>query len=79
MHEFDKINQFKVVQNIDYSLDVLLVASEKLTTDYLSKLFYEYKQRLGDIEIRLTEVEYIDRSRTTGKIKVIESMLYKST
>jgi len=73
MHKFEKIIQFKIIQQKDLSLLVYLVLSNNIDKKYLGDIKSDLIDRVGYLNIKFKIVKTIKRSKKTGKIKIIES------
>lgn len=73
MEKYQFINQFRIIQNSDKSIQLELASSVKLTPSIISKIENELSIRLGNILIFTTIVDEIVRDPNTGKIKSIIS------
>jgi phenylacetate-CoA ligase len=72
MKNFSKVKQFKIIQQLDKSLLLQLVAANDINAKYVKQVEAEVTQRLGHLPIRTEFVDQIKRDKVTGKIKVTE-------
>lgn len=72
MEKFQEVKQFKIIQELDKSVQLFLSENKPLSHEYIVKIEKELHQRLGNVPIHTTIVKEIERDRLTGKIKSIE-------
>lgn len=75
MENFPQVKQFKIIQNIDKSIELYLSENEKLDNSIIQNIENEILQRLGNVPINTVIVDNIERNKKTGKIKSIESKI----
>jgi phenylacetate-CoA ligase len=75
MQKFDKILQFKIVQNEDLSIDLYLVVKSDIDSEYEKQIIDSVQRRVGDVKINIALVDEIERNRKTGKVKTVESKI----
>lgn len=75
IHTFNKVKQFKIIQNEDKSIIMQIVENPKIDNNYLKQIEHELKKRTGEIPITFEFVSEIKRNEKTGKIKAIESKI----
>lgn len=73
MEKYQFVNQFRIIQNSDKSINIELVSNTLLSKELINKIENELLIRLGNIPISTTIVPEIFRDRNTGKIKSIIS------
>ncbi len=75
MEKFQDVKQFKIIQEVDKSVQLYLSENKPLSKDYINKIEQELYQRLGNVPLITTIVQEVERNRLTGKIKSIESRI----
>lgn len=75
MQKFDKILQFKIVQNENLSIDLYLMVKSNIDKEYEKQIILSVQRRVGNVEINVSIVDEIERNRLTGKIKTVESKI----
>lgn len=73
MDSLNKIKQFYILQNEDYSITMKLTESSPLDSSYLKTIEGRLKQRVGQLPISIKIVKEIERNLKTDKVKIIES------
>lgn len=69
MKNFKKLKQFQIIQHEDISVTLNLVI-ENFNNEYINSIKKEVIRRLGDVEIEINIVEFLERDIQTGKVKV---------
>lgn len=78
MDQFQKVKQFHLLQNEDFSITMKLSENQTLSESDILAIKNGIKQRTGELAIEIQIVEEITRNTSTDKIKIIESKVKKS-
>ena len=79
MEPFQRLNQFKLIQQADQSITLLFTSEEKLEAGYLSLIHAAIAQRTGSLPVTLQQVEDLPRSTATEKVKAFESRFVRKS
>ncbi|MFN8361771.1 MAG: hypothetical protein U0264_17825 [Candidatus Kapaibacterium sp.] len=75
MQVFEKIKQFQITQQVDKSLVIKLVGYSTISDTDIQQIKQSLALRVGELHMAFETVDVIERSRLTGKIKAIETLI----
>jgi phenylacetate-CoA ligase len=75
MEKFQDVKQFKILQQLNKSIELTLSENKPLTSSYINAIEVELRQRLGNVKIKVSLVKEIERDRNTEKIKSIQTLI----
>ncbi|MFN8314608.1 MAG: hypothetical protein U0289_17515 [Cyclobacteriaceae bacterium] len=73
MEPFQRLDQFKLIQQADQSITLLLTSGERLDAEYVERIRAAIAQRTGALPITIEQVPDLPRSLSTEKVKAFES------
>lgn len=75
MQVFETIKQFHIIQKTDKSLHIKLVGYSVISEVEIQQIKHALSLRVGELPMTIEIVDEIERNRTTGKIKAIETLI----
>lgn len=71
MYKIDGVKMFQIRQTDRKNIDFYLVPSKLFSDKTVNQIKLGMRQRLGDVKVNVVIKDYIERSKTTGKIRCI--------